>query len=500
MTWLAEFRSHPAWDALAWVFLALLALALRQLAHRSRLARRFDGPLSLIAFGIFVGGLAILARLAGFASATPYLDAVILGALAIGGVRVVLTVFVESYLSRRESALVSAIFRDIASIVVYFVVIIVVLRTTLDINVASLVATSAVLTAIIGLALQDLLSNLLSGLVIELESPFSPGDWIRVGTFEGTVEETGWRTTKVRTRINEIVTLPNAMLSKEPVVNYSRPDPLYGDTLRFEAAYEAPPNLVKETLMHMLSADAQVASAPQPEVRVDRYNDSGVGYAVRYWITEFGELERIRDRLMTNLWYALRRAGIRIPFPARDLFVYTGTEGAGVAPAPDIARVLRGVSFLAPLDDGELAHLAVGVRRQSFGCGELVVHAGDVGDLFYVIERGVADVVLDDGAQTPVLDQLHAADFFGEMSLLAGEPRTASVRAATDLVVLVVDREAFRDIIMANPALLAPLSELVARRHAAQHERRLAGMRSVEPIDMHAAHGIRERIRRFLGL
>ena len=178
--------------------------------------------------------------------------------------------------------------------------------STLDINLTSLVATSAVLTVIIGLALQDVLSNLFSGLVLELEAPFSPGDWVRIGAFEGKVEETGWRTTKLRTRVNELVTLPNAMLSKEALVNYSRPDPSFGDTLHFEAAYEAPPNVVKDAVMGVLDAEAAVLRVPRTEVRLMKYGESGVGYAIRYWITDFDNLERIRNRIMTNLWYAFR--------------------------------------------------------------------------------------------------------------------------------------------------------------------------------------------------
>jgi small-conductance mechanosensitive channel/CRP-like cAMP-binding protein len=500
MSWLQEFHAHPILGAVACFALALAAVGLRQLAHRSPLGRRLDSAFLFIAAGLVFGGIRITIRLAGFSGATPYFDALLFGALAIGTVNAALTLFVDFYLRQRGGAVVSAIFRDVSSIVAYFLVIVVVLRTTLDINLASLVATSAVLTAIVGLALQDLLSNLFSGLVLELEAPFSRGDWVRVGQFEGTVEETGWRTTKLRTRVNEIVILPNAMLSKEAVVNYSRPDPLFGDTLRFEAAYEAPPNVVKDAVLGVLAAEPDVARMPEVEVRLERYGESGVGYAVRYWITQFGELDRIRNRIMTNLWYTLRRAGVRIPFPARDLFVHTG-GGIQLAPDhPELFGTLRAVPLLAPLDDKALGRLASGVRRLTFGAGEMVVREGDVGDSFYVIERGEAEVTLDNGAVVKSLSRLHAGSFFGEMSLLAGEPRSATVRATTDLTVLVIDRDTFKEIISADPALLGPLSEIAARRQEAQREHRRFLEVSASDADRQQVQRLRERIKAFFRL
>lgn len=497
---LAEFRSHPLWDASAWVLVAIVALGLRQLAHRSRLANHLDASLSLIAFGVFVGGFAVLTRLAGWGGLTPYFDALVLGCLALGGVRVVLTLFVDFYLRERRGAAVSAIIRDVASIVAYFIVVVVVLRTTLDINLASVVATSAVLTAIVGLALQDQLGNLFSGLVLEIDAPFVPGDWVRLGDYEGIVEETNWRTTKLRTRVNEIVVLPNAMLSKQAIVNYTRPSPLYGDTLRFDVAYEAPPNVVREVVEQVFSSDPAVESSPAIEVRLQQFGDSGVHYAVRYWISEFGELERIRNRLHTNLWYGLRRAGLRQPFPARDVFVYQGEKSEGATPEVELLGRLRGVPLLAVLDEAALLQLAGKVRRWTFGRGEVVVREGDPGDSFYVIESGSGEVLIGQQGRLEQLGTLGPGSFFGEMSLLAGEPRTATVRASSDLAVLVIGRDAFKEIIGANPALLEPISELAARRHADQEVHRHAHGSQQAEVDVQRVKGLSERIRQFLRL
>jgi small-conductance mechanosensitive channel/CRP-like cAMP-binding protein len=500
MHWLRELTSHPLLGTFVCLATALLALVFRQLAHRGRLKRHLDASFSLIIIGLLCGSLGAVIRLAGWTAAARYLDAVLVGAVTIGSVRTALTLFVDLYLRQREGAVVSAIVRDVASIIAYFVVIVVVLRTTLNINLASLVATSAVLTAIIGLALQDLLSNLFSGLVLEMEAPFSSGDWVRVGTHEGIVQETGWRTTKLRTRVNELVTLPNALLSKEAVVNYSRPNPLYGDTLHIQTAYEAPPNLVQETVAAVFASDPGVALTPQTEVRLKSYNDSGIDYAIRYWTTDFGELERTRSRLLTNLWYALGRAQIRIPFPARDLFVYPGTAPMLAPEQPDLVHILRGIPLLAPLDAAALARLAARVHRLTYGRGEVVVRQGETGDSFYVIERGEAEVTLVANAVATPLGRLLPGGFFGEMSLLAGEPRSATVRAVSDLTLLMISHAAFRETVVADPTLLGHLSEIAAQRQAAQDASRRVTDGAPAAVEVQRTQLLRERIRAFLRL
>jgi len=259
---------------------------------------------------------------------------------------------------------------------------------------------------------------------------------------------------------------------------------------------------VKDAVLSVLDADAAVLAVPRAEVWLTKYGESGVAYAIRYWITDFDNLERIRNRIMSNLWYALRRANVRIPFPARDLFVYPGGAPQLLATdRTDLAAMLRGVPLLAPLDDAALGRLATRVRRVTFGAGEFVVRENEPGDSFYVIERGTAEVMVGTDGAARTVGRLQPADVFGEMSLLAGEPRSATVCAATDLSVLVVDREAFKEIISADPAILDPLSEIAARRQAEQQEyrRSLVSVTTID-IDHQQAQRLRERIKAFFRL
>lgn len=495
--WYSELDVDPAVAealfAAAFLFVLLLRLALR----RTRVERRLDSAFTLIAVGLIAGAVAALGPRR-HEGVFLYAYAFFIAALAIGLTRLALVLFVDFHLRERRGTTVSTIFRDVASVVIYFLIILAVLRLMLDINLASLIATSAVLTAILGLAFQDVLGSVISGLVLELEDPFGRNDWVQVGSVEGQVIETGWRTTRIRTRVNQLVTVPNTYLARELVVNYSRPDPRFGDTLKFEAAYEAPPHTVKQAVGAVLTAEGAVLNQPPFEVRTNGYNESGIEYAIRYWIDDYGEIERIRNRIMTNLWYSLRRAGVRIPFPARDVFVYSDAPSAALEKG-DIAAAIEGVPWFRPLGEEGVRQLATRSRRRLFGDTESIVREGDEGNSFFIIEHGSVRVMLEQTDKKPghQIAQLGRGDYFGEMSLLAGDRRTATVVAEGDVAVLEIGFEAFQEIVAADPAVLEPISQLAARRSDVQQEHRNAD-EGIQPMESDmAAQRLLKRIKAF---
>lgn len=497
--WLSTTQSPVRTEILLVVAVAVL-LGLRSALHRSRLGRRLDAGLALIIVALLALAIATAAAAQGADAAVPFARAVFIAALAIAVVRIVVVLIVDVYLRERHRVQVSAIVRDIVALGVYFLIILVVLRATLDINLASLIATSAVLTAIIGLALQDVLSSVISGLVLEAEEPFRASDWVRVGAFEGQVVETGWRTTQIRTRNNELVVLPNTYLAREPLVNFVRPDPRHRDIFGFDAAYEMPPNMVKAAILGVLNSDRSVLRAPAPEVHTVEFRESAIGYQVRYWVVDFANLLVIRDRLMTNIWYATRRAGVRIPFPATDLFVHTVPPVSPLEEG-DIAAALSKVPLLAPLSAEEMSLLATHVSRLPYATGEAIVREGEPGDSFYLIERGSVVVTIGDAnGGTRMLNRMAAGEYFGEMSLLTGEPRSATVVAESDVAVLEVERSDFEHVLAANPALLEPVSQIAARRQEAQLETRRSQPTQPPFAQDDAAQRLLQRIRTFFRL
>lgn len=362
----------------------------------------------------------------------------------------------------------SNIFWDLILIVLYAVVLMVVLRATLHVDLTSLLATSAVISVIIGFALQETLGNIFAGLAMQLQKPFEPGDWILFGVHLGRVHGIGWRATRIVTRENERLEIPNNLIAKDVVVNYTTGGSV-ADEIFIGLPYEQPPNHVKEVLLRVLRHAHGVAHQPEPEVFAVEYGESAIKYRLRFWLTDYGPQEHVRDAIISNVWYALRRQAIDIPFPIRTVFLHQarGDEDVRAEHEHRLMAELRQVDFLAKLSDDELKMLLPNTRVHQFGNGEVLMNQGDPGDYFHILRRGTVEVVAQaatsNGGPIHIRD-LNAPTFFGEIALLTGETRNASIVARSDVEVLELNREAFTHLFRERPESLNEVSEVVARR------------------------------------
>ncbi len=350
------------------------------------------------------------------------------------------------------------IHRDVLDFALYLLTAIPILKVTLAIDVTTLLGTSAVLSLVLGFALQDTLSNLFSGLSVQLERPFQVGDWISVGQFTGQVVQIAWRSTRIESFRKELITLPNSLIAKEAVRTLSRNGELASTDLFIGVSYDAPPNRVKAEVLATLAAIAEVARSPAPVCAVQGYEDSSVKYLVRYWPKDFASAPRLQDEVLSQLWYRFGRAGIELPFPQR---VVTMRQAEAPAAEAHTALVDRLELFKA-FKPEERAQLAKAAKERHFGRGEEVIAEGAEGHSFFVVVRGKVSVRAK-AAPAPIAT-LGEGEYFGEMSLMTGDPRNATVVAVEDSVLLELDRADFAEHIQKHPDFAQPLAELLARR------------------------------------
>ena len=373
--------------------------------------------------------------------------------------------------AHRRQAHFSTILKDLLVILLFAVVVIVVLTEHFHVDPTPLLASSAVAAVVLGLALQETLGNVFSGLTLQLGKPFVPGDWVRSGACVGRVQGIGWRSTAVITRANEKLEIPNAMLAKDIVVNYS--NGVVCDEISIGLSYDAPPNHVREAILETLRSAPGVLHSPEPDVYTWEYGEYAVRYRVKYWLADYGEAERVRDVVSTSLWYALRRKAIEIPYPVRTLR----------RPRPQVTSVeteeferalmseLRQVDFLRDLDEQELRVLLAGVTALKFGAGEPIVREGEQGNSLYIIRSGTVEVLATatDGKQVHIRD-LQCPAFFGEMALMTGEARNATIRARSDAELLELNREGFVELFKVHPETATKIGEVIALRMTERRE------------------------------
>lgn len=473
----------PATSIVVGVALLLLTLAFRS-ASVNRLVRS-----RLLTSAFLFGAYAIAATLAAYGPLPPDVARQIRSfnplLLALGLATLVVVAAINPWREDRLPDRFPTIVQDAMVIALFAIV------ATLFMQ-EKVLATTAVGAVVIGFALQDTLGNLFSGLAIQIEKPFRVGHWVTIAGTDGLVSEVTWRATKMRTKAGNFVVVPNSVVAKETVTNYS--EPTHDTRLEVEvgASYDTPPNEVKAVIGKALRDEPLLVASREPEILIVDFAASAITYRVRVWTTDFAADMRVRDRVRSHIYYAFRRHGITIPYPIQvqiDKPAASDRDG-------NHARLLDDVAIFASLSDEQRAQLAGSARSVLFEAGQTIVRKEEAGTSMFVLKRGEAAVSLSRAGGE--LARHQEGGFFGEMSLLTGDVRSATVTAVTDCELIEIGADAFRDVVLADAAILDQVTAAVAQRRLelAQHR----ATRSVEPMVMEPQHSFGARVRRFLRL
>ena len=358
-----------------------------------------------------------------------------------------------------------------------------------------LLTTSAVSAVVIGFALQDTLGNAFAGLAIQSERPFNVGHWIRVGDFEGRVAEVTWRATKLRTKAGNFVVVPNNIVSKEAITNYSEPSTQCRVEVEVGASYLASPNTVKSAIAEALANSSRALTMPAPDVVLAAFDSSAINYRVRFWIQDYERDEAARDEVRSAIYYAFARHGIEIPWPIQVQYEKAWEEQDPAAQVHERGRLLGRVDLFAGLSDEARREIAGAIRSRTFGDGESIVRQGEPGESMFIIASGRAVVALEPDRRE--VATIEGGGYFGEMSLLTGEPRTATVIARGDTVVLEIGADLFRHLGMTSPQAIEQVGVAAAARRVELEKVRAAGTGAAVAD---APAGFLSRMRRFLRL
>ena len=319
------------------------------------------------------------------------------------------------------------------------------------------------LVAVVGFAMQDLLGNIIAGIALEIGKPFKPGDWLVVEGKHAEVIEVNWRSTRLRDNDAIYIDIPNKAIVGATIVNLTYPTREHAIRLTVGFDYAVPPNFVKDCMVRAAATAPGVLQKPPPKVFLKDFGDSAIHYEIKFWLEDESRFNDIVDSIKTNVWYEAQRNGIRIPFPIRTLQI----EKAKSTPQPamEAARTsARKQPFLQLLDDSQTDRLLASARLQRFGRGERVIEQGDEGGSMFILLRGEAAVIVNGADTRTQVATLRAGDYFGEMSLLTGEPRSATVVAQTDCEMWEIGKDVLGELLEHNQALVEKLGDMLTKR------------------------------------
>lgn len=456
-------------DALMFASLALL-LVLIALLLRSSSRHAMLGMLVVVAVGVLgVWAQDRHAELIRSATGAMIAREVALAIIAFGMIQIIVLFIFQTLLRRRKIARILNEFVVALALIGYAIY----RLNAVGVNLAGLITTSAILGAL-AFSAQETLGNLWGGIAIQLEKSCRIGDWVRIDTVTGQVVSIRWRYMAIATNTNETIVIPNASVMKNRITVIARrgeertPWRRY---ISFDVEYEHPPARVIAEVERAL-AHAQipfVSQEPRPSVGCVGFRDSGVEYEVAYNLTDASQYWTIDSQIRVHIYAALMRQGLGIPFPRRvvevrrderPLFAQREIEHRTAA--------LAAIDLFASLTDGERAVLAHQLTTSAYVPDEIVFRAGEPADSLYLLAQGRVEIVAEDGkGGRHKLATLSAPAYFGEMGLLLGQPRAATVVAAGEAVCYRLDKKGFDTIIHARPVLAEMLAQILAERQAA---------------------------------
>ncbi|BDT69491.1 hypothetical protein os1_36820 [Comamonadaceae bacterium OS-1] len=338
-----------------------------------------------------------------------------------------------------------------------------------------LFATSAIMTAVVAFAMQDTLGNVMGGVALQLDNSLRVGEWVQLDDLSGRVADVRWRYTEIVTRNCETVVVPNSWLMKNRFkVLRKRPgEPLlWRRVLHFHIDQNAPPNQVLRALEQAISdaSIANVAAQPGPSAVLMEMGAGYHHYSLRYWLTDPQFDDPTDSAVRVHALTGLAREGIRLGVPlAERLVTHEDEHSRNARDQRELARrtaAIRSIALFASLPEAEQHTLAAHLVHAPFVAGSTITRQGSVAHWLYLILRGEAEVVVDSSAGRTTVARLHDGEFFGEMGLLTGEPRSATVRAVTDVECYRLDKEGFGLVLAARPALAEDVATLLAQRRA----------------------------------
>ena len=394
---------------------------------------------------------------------------------------------------------IATLLKTVSSIIVYIIAFFLIFQHEYPtISLAPLFTGSTILGIVVGLALQDTLGNLFAGLALQADQPFVVGDVILIpGRGEGVVETVSWRGVKIRTFQNKLLIISNAVLGKE-TIEVAPKNNLNAKAVFFNSQYSKSPTHTIQVVREAIRQVENVSPKIRPVVRIRNLGDNGIDWEVKYWLEDY-KMQHDTDALIRQrIWYVFQREGISFAYPTRTIHVEAKPEEA----APEevfntISDHLNRVSIFAPLSDEEIEQLAAASTTRVYAPGEAIVRMGQTGGSMFVIIRGQVKVQVPEKSYQKTINTLNENDFFGEMSLLTGEPRSANVIADAETEVMRIDKDGLKPILEGNPALVASVVELIEERRELLHS---VVLTDEEESQDETRTGVMLSIKKFFGL
>lgn len=351
---------------------------------------------------------------------------------------------------------------DLAAVGIYLTAALIILNSVLALPIGGLLATSGVLAIVLGLALQNTLSDVFSGIAVGIERPFQVGDRISLGNnMEGQVVDVNWRSIRIQTDGADIAVIPNSVVAKLEIVNRSVPTPNRSVSVELPCSAVSNPPRVIETLQQAVLLCSGVLQSPPPTVTLSRVGPDWNRYAISFSVANTQLVTATKSQLLRHACSQLRHAQL-----LRSSSEPTGPPGqrpmdARILPIP---QILGELPLFECLQASEIDLLVAHTATRFLDAGETLFLQSAADATLYIVASGVLEVIQTTetgGART--LGTIGAGEYLGEIGLLTGAAHAATARTLTPCYVHQLSRSALEPLLAANHQLAGAFDQSVRR-------------------------------------
>lgn len=420
------------------------------------IAKKFVLPISLISISLFLLNENI--KLDAVDSTHRTILFLLFSGFASLATKIVDIFYFDGFLANKKNEQIPALFKNIVFMMIWVLLLGTWFLSTNEYleSFAGFLATSSVLIAIVGFAVRNLLADFFAGITLGIERPFNIGEWIEISAGQvGQVLEMNWRSTKIVTRNNIVINIPNAELSSLTFHNYNRPSSEFRVEFSIVLGYEIETNQVERILLASAnSVDEIRKSLKLADVKIKSFCERGVEWNLRFWIDDYAKKDNLLYEVQKNLLQNLRFLNITPP----PEIISISKSKQKKPEENEVILLLYGVDIFKDLASSEIELLAHNAKKILFSAKQKVVNQGESGDSLFLIAEGLLKVSLKDEKNSMFeVATLRAGMFFGEMSILTGEPRSASVEAILDSIVYEIPKFALAEVLKQNPSYTVKL-------------------------------------------
>ncbi len=374
--------------------------------------------------------------------------------------------FLWTPVEERTGRAIPRIGRRFVSFSIYMLTALAIVAFVYDQKLTSLLATSGVIAMIIGLAIQINISNIFSGMAINIEHPFRVGDWVQIGTFEeGKVVDITWRTTRIITRMGCILSIPNSMAAESTIHNYDYPDDTFWLRFIVHVHPSHHPDRVRKIIRDAVLSTEVVLKTPEPFIIFRGLSDWAADYLVYFVVRDYAWRLLHEEAVWLRIWIHLNRAGIAPAIQRQEIHLFKGVKERGEEAATKPITLLQEVTLFRPFSDKAKNYLSECMHKHRFGEGDIIVRQGDAGNSLFIIVEGVVGVrVQSPEGESIEVARLGAGEFFGEMALLTGEDRAATIIALTGTYLFEITKEDIKPLLENEPDVRALVTKVLTQR------------------------------------